>query len=153
MTMLDPYLVVDMSDERGLFCGMVLGDLGADVVRIEPPGGNKARLVSPAGSLWAAWARNSRSVIVDADTDQGQAQIRDLVASADFFVESADPGAMAERGLSAAGLLAANPALIYISITPWGQDGPKASVPATDLTIQAASGALAGCGEAGEAPL
>src|SRR5437764_1144082 len=50
MTMLDPYLVVDMSDERGLFCGMVLGDLGADVVRIEPPGGNKARLVSPAGA-------------------------------------------------------------------------------------------------------
>lgn len=160
--MLSPYRVIDLSDERGLLCGQILADLGADVVRVEPPGGSSARRLGPfAGDaadperslFWWAYARNTRSAVLDLDTAGGQAALRRLAATADFLVESAGPGVMARRGLDAAALLAAHPALIYVSLSPFGQDGPRAHEPGGDLIALAAGGVLALNGDADRAPV
>jgi len=160
--MLSPYRVIDLSDGRGLLCGQILADLGANVVRIEPPGGAGARRLGPfAGDVadperslvWLAYARNSRSAVLDLDTADGQAALRRLAATADFLIESAGPGVMARRGLDAAALLAANPALIYVSMSPFGQDGPRAGEPGGDLIALAAGGVLVLNGDADRAPV
>ena len=151
--MLAPYRVLDLADERGLLCGHVLAELGADVILVEPPGGSSARHVPPLlppdaapegerSLYWAAYARNRRSVALDLDAPDGRAALLRLAASADVLVESADPGAMAARGLGPDDLAAVNPALVYVSISAFGGDGPKANDAATDLTVAAASGSL-----------
>lgn len=149
--MLSPYRVLDLSDERGLLCGHILAGLGADVVLVEPPGGSPARSVPPLlddapegeqSLYWASYARNRRSIELDLDSAEGRRELRRLAASADILIESSDPGAMAARGLGHDDLAAVNPALVYVSITPFGQDGPKANYLSTDLTIAAASGTL-----------
>ncbi len=150
--MLSPYRVLDLADERGLLCGQILADLGADVIAVEPLGGSSARRIGPfAGDVpdperslhWWAYARNKRGITLDLDTDDGREKLRQLVAGADFLIESAAPGEMAARGLGYGDLAAINPALVYVSITPFGQDGPKAHYAATDLTMLAAAGVLA----------
>ncbi len=160
--MLSPYRVLDLSDEHGLLCGQILADLGADVIRVEPPGGSSARRVGPfAGDLpdregslfWWAYARNTRSIVLDLDSEVGQTALRRLAASADFLIESAGPGVMARRGLAAEALLAAYPALIYVSISPFGQDGPRAHEAGGDLVALAASGVLALSGDAERPPV
>ena len=149
--MLRPYRVLDLSDERGLLCGHILAGLGADVILVEPPGGSPARRVPPLlddapegerSLYWAAYARDRRSIELDLESPEGQSELRRLVASADILIESAEPGTMAARGLAAADLAEVNPALVYVSITPFGQDGPKANYLATDLVVAAASGTL-----------
>ncbi len=160
--MLRPYRVLDLACERGLLCGQMLADLGADVIAIEPPSGSAVRrrgpfagdVADPEHSLpWWAFARNKRSVVLDLDAADGRATLRRLAADADFLVESAPPGAMAARGLGYADLAAVNPALIYVSISPFGQDGPKAAWAATDLTVLAAGGPLILTGDADRAPV
>ncbi len=160
--MLSPYRVLDLTDERGLLCGQILADLGADVIAVEPPGGSSARRIGPfAGDvpgperslLWWAYARNKRGISLDLDSDDGREQLRRLVAGADFLIESAAPGAMAAHGLGYDDLAAINPALVYVSITPFGQDGPKAHYAATDLTILAAGGVLALQGDEDRPPV
>src|SRR5712691_8390627 len=99
--MLSPYRVIDLSDERGQLCGQILGDLGADVVLVEPPGGSASRRSGP----WAFdeqhpdrslnfWAlnRNKRGTVLDITTTSGQAELRRLAANADFLIESYAPG-------------------------------------------------------------
>jgi crotonobetainyl-CoA:carnitine CoA-transferase CaiB-like acyl-CoA transferase len=149
--MLAPYRVLDLTDQRGQLCGQILGDLGADVILVEPPGGSPARRLAPFykgephpdRSLWF-WAlnRNKRSITLDLDRKEGKTQLKKLVASADFLVESEDPSLLALRGLGYADLAAINPALVYVSITAFGQDGPKAKWAASDLTALAAAGPL-----------
>jgi crotonobetainyl-CoA:carnitine CoA-transferase CaiB-like acyl-CoA transferase len=160
--MLSPYRVLDLTDERGLACGMVLADLGADVIQVEPPGGSTARRVGPflkadadpeRSLYWCAYARNKRGVVLDLERAEGRAELRRLAESADFLIESDAPGAMAARGLGYEELAAVNPALVYVSITPFGQRGPKAHYAATDLIVQAASGGMVLNGEADRAPL
>lgn len=152
MTPLASYRVIDLTDERGLYCSTMLGDLGADVVRVEPPAGSPARR-SVDGALWEAWARNSRSVVFDIETAAGRDGVLELAAAADFFVESGPPGELARLGLGYDSLASVNPALVYVSITPFGQAGPRAHEPATDLTIQAASGMMIGVGSPDRPPL
>ncbi|MYD28157.1 MAG: CoA transferase [Dehalococcoidia bacterium] len=160
--MLGPYRVLDLSDERGLLCGYILADLGADVILVEPPGGSPARKTPPLlggapegeqSLYWAAYARNRRSIELDLDSPEGQADLRRLVASADVLIESDEPGAMAARGLGYDDLAEVNPALVYVSITPFGQDGPKASYLATDLVVAAASGTMHIAGYPDAAPV
>ncbi len=160
--MLSPYRVLDLTDERGLLCGQILADLGADVIAVEPPGGSSARRIGPfAGDVpdperslhWWAYARNKRGITLDLDTDDGREKLRQLVAGADFLIESAAPGEMAARGLGYGDLAAINPALVYVSITPFGQDGPKAHYAATDLTILAAAGVLVRQGDEDRPPV
>ncbi len=148
---LSPYRVLDLSDERGLICGQILASLGADVILVEPPGGSPARGVPPLlngapegerSLFWAAYARDRRSVELDLDAPEGRAALLRLAASADILIESADPGAMAARGLAYDDFAAVNPGLVYVSISAFGQGGPKARYAATDLTVAAASGSL-----------
>jgi crotonobetainyl-CoA:carnitine CoA-transferase CaiB-like acyl-CoA transferase len=160
--MLSPYRVLDLTDERGLACGMVLADLGADVIQVEPPAGSPARRIGPflkdeaeaeRSLYWCAYARNKRGVVLDLDRAEGRAELRRLAETADFLIESDPPGAMAARGLGYEDLAAVNPALVYVSITPFGQRGPKARYATTDLIVHAASGGMALNGEPDRAPL
>ena len=160
--MLGDYRILDLTDERGLIGGMILADLGADVIAVEPPGGNSARRRGPfagdpsniEGSLvWQAWARNKRSVVLDLETEEGREQFRRLVATADALIESDDAGAMAARELSYEDLAAINPGLVYAAITPFGSSGPKAGWIATDLTVAASAGPMAQSGDSDRAPL
>ena len=140
--MLGPYRVLDLSDERGILCGKILADLGADVIQIEPPGGSPARRIGPfyrdapgpdSSLFWWSYAANKRSITLNLRTLDGRALLKRLLPTADFLVESSPPGELAALGLGYADLAAINPALIVVSITPFGQSGPYASFQAPDL--------------------
>lgn len=160
--MLETCRVLDLTDHRGLVCGQILRDLGADVIHVEPPGGSGARRIGPfAGDVedperslhWWAYARGQRSIVLDLDDRADCDELLRLARGADFLVESAAPGVMAARGLGHADLAAVNPSLIYVSITPFGQTGPKAHWADSDLVLQAAGGPLRLNGDADRAPL
>jgi len=160
--MLRPYRVLDLANEDGLLCGQLLADLGCDVIAIEPPEGNSARRRGPfAGDVrvrersltWWAWARGKRSAVLDLAREDGRAELKRLARGADFLIESFAPGQMAALGLGYADLGALNPALIYVSISAFGQDGPKAHYAATDLIGLAAGSSLFLSGEADGRPL
>ncbi len=168
--MLAPYRVLNLSDERGLFCARILSELGADVVHVEPPGGSPARHRGPrAGGgvggdadddldpersiTWWAMARGTRSVALDLDEPGDRRSLEGLVVGADVLIESADPGHWEARGLGYETLAEVNPRLVWVSITPFGSDGPKADYAATDLIVQAASGAMTLTGAGDRRPL
>ena len=160
--MLSSYRVLDLSDQRGMLCGQILADLGADVIQIEPPGGSPARRLAPfyedvadleRSLVWWSYARGKRSIVLDLDDPAGRDTFRRLVTTADILIESAQPGLMARRELAYEDLAAARPELIYVSITPFGQDGPKARWAAGDLPVLAASGALILSGDADRPPV
>jgi crotonobetainyl-CoA:carnitine CoA-transferase CaiB-like acyl-CoA transferase len=143
--------VLDLTDERGLLCGQILADLGADVIQVEPPGGSSARRCGPFLSesrdpeeslAWWAYARNKRGIVVDMESDEGRSTLRELAKIADFWIESAPPGEMDRRGLGYSDLSQINPSLVVVSITPFGQSGPKADWVANDLVMGAAAGPL-----------
>ena len=161
-TLLAPYRVLDLANERGALAGMILADLGADVIAVEPPGGSAARSVGPfAGDIedperslyWWAYARNKRGITCDLDSADGQTLLRRLAGTADILIESANPGAMAARGLGYEQLRPTCPDLVYTSISAFGQDGPKAGYAETDLILMAAAGPLILAGDAGEPPV
>lgn len=160
--MLSPYRVLDLSTERGLLCGQILADLGADVIKVEPPGGSAARKRGPfyqdeqgvENSLyWWAYNRNKRGVTLNLHKAEGQGILHRLVRGATFLIESENPGTLPGYGLSYDDLAADNPGLIYISITPFGQDGPKASYADSDLVILASSGPLVITGDEDRPPV
>ena len=160
--MLSPYRVLDLTTERGLLCGQILADLGADVIKIEPPGGSSARKLGPfyqdqedaENSLyWWAYNRNKRGVTLDITRSEGQQLLRRMAKGAKFLIESDNPGSLAHYGLSYAELAVDNPGLIYVSITPFGQDGPKASYADSDLIILASSGPLVITGDEDRPPV
>ncbi len=160
--MLSPYRALDLTTERGLLCGQILADLGADVIKIEPPGGSSARKLGPfyqdqedaENSLyWWAYNRNKRGVTLDITRSEGQQLLRRMAKGAKFLIESDNPGRLAQYGLSYAELAADNPGLIYVSITPFGQDGPKASYADSDLIILASSGPLVITGDEDRPPV
>jgi crotonobetainyl-CoA:carnitine CoA-transferase CaiB-like acyl-CoA transferase len=162
MSMLSPYRVLDLTTERGLLCGQMLGDMGADVIKVEPPGGSPARLIGPfykdaphpdRSLYWWAYNRNKRSITLDVERDAGRDLLRRLVERADFLIESDNPGFMLQHGLGFEDLARVNPALVYVSITPFGQTGPKASYADSDLIMMAASGPLILAGDADRPPV
>src|SRR5262249_14610035 len=102
--------------------------------------------------FWA-FNRNKRSITLDLEVEADRKQLHTLVRSADFLIESFRPGTLAPRGLGYADLAALNPSLIYVSITAFGQNGPKADFPDSDLTVVAAGGPLLLQGDADRAPL
>ncbi|MEL7158048.1 MAG: CoA transferase, partial [Actinomycetota bacterium] len=128
--LLSAYRVVEFCDERGQLAGQMLADLGADVILVEPPGGSPSRQIGPFAdggdgdperSLWFwSYNRGKRSVVIDLDTAEGQAQAAELARGADIVLESGRPGWMAERGLGPDDLRALNPTLVYTSISPFG---------------------------------
>ena len=134
MSVLSPYRVLDLTTERGLICGQMLGDMGADVIKVEPVGGSSARGIGPfyqdaphpdRSLYWWAYNRNKRAITLDLERDAGRDLLVRLVERADFLIESHNPGYLARHHLGFADLAKINPALIYVSITPFGQDGPE----------------------------
>ena len=159
---LGPARVIDLTDEGGLLCGQILADLGADVIQVEPPGGSSARLEGPwlegrPGSerslFWWAYARGKRSVVLDVEDEDDRETLLRLARGADFWLESDTPGRLAALGLGYEDLTALNPSLVYVSISPFGQTGPKAGYASSDLTAMASGGALYLSGETDSPPL
>ncbi len=158
---LDDLRVLDLTDRLGQYCGRMLASLGADVIRIEPPGGLDARRAHPlAGgepdgeSSLDFWFHNlrKRSAVLDLETAEGQAALTKLARGADVLIESSTPGVMAARGLDYEALATVNPALIYTSVTPFGQEGPYSRWAATDIALMALGGQMWLCGFADAPP-
>src|SRR5215471_9779436 len=147
--------VLELADEKGQFCGKLMADLGADVIKIEPPGGQHTRLVGPflddiphrERSLFF-WHYNTskRGITLNLEHPEGQALLRRLVPSADILLETYPPGYLPALGLGYDVLLSLNPRLIVCSLTPFGQTGPWRDFLSADLLQLAAGGQMACCG-------
>ena len=161
-TLLSPYRVLDLTDERGLLCGKILGDLGADVIQIEPPGGSPARQVGPfyaddpvpdKSLYWWAYSANKRGITLDIERSDGKALLERLVATAHFVIESFDPGYLDGISLGYSRLSEINPGAVMVSITAFGQDGPYANYQASDITGMALGGFMHLTGDPDRPPL
>jgi len=160
--MLGPVRVLDLCTGPSHLCGATLASLGADVIAIEPPGGSPLRSLGPfAGGVahperslpWWAYARGKRSIVLDLEVEADRTAFRGLARDADFVIESSTPGTMQRLQLDWRSLSAQNPRLVYVSITPWGQSGPRAHWRASDLVLWAAGGPMALTGDADRAPI
>ncbi|GAA2853166.1 CoA transferase [Streptosporangium fragile] len=147
--MLEHIRVLDLTDERGLMCGRLLADLGADVVQVEPVGGSTARSAPPTAGdgpgrsmFWQVFAANKRGVALDLDDETGLSALRRLARRADVFVTSMPPAWLRERGLDPDTLRASHPGLVYVAISAFGRSGPKAEYADSDLVVWAAGGPL-----------
>lgn len=129
----------------GPFCGMMLGDMGATVMRIDRPGTPDSQQLDPL-------CRNRRSLVIDLKQPRGVEVLLRLVAGADVLYEGFRPGVAERLGFGPATCLERNPRLVYGRITGWGQDGPLARAAGHDINYIALSGALAGIGRAGAPP-
>jgi crotonobetainyl-CoA:carnitine CoA-transferase CaiB-like acyl-CoA transferase len=142
----------------GPFCGMLLADMGADVIKVEhPKGGDTMRQWPPLSGGYsenfASLNRNKRSVTLDLKDASDKARARELILSADVVIENNRPGVMDRLGLGYASLREDNPKLVYCSISAFGQEGPRSGEGGFDLTIQAMSGIMSVTGEPGGAPV
>lgn len=142
----------------GPFCGMLLADMGADVIKIEhPDGGDTLRswppLTDGCSENFASLNRNKRSVTLDLKKAEDADALKALVRDAEVLVENNRPGVMQRLGLGYEALAAIHPALIYCSISAYGQTGPRAGEGGFDLTVQAMSGIMSVTGEPGGAPV
>ncbi|SEO17178.1 CoA:oxalate CoA-transferase [Gemmobacter aquatilis] len=141
----------------GPFCTAILADLGAEVIKLEPPQGDDYRHVGPflsgESALFALNNRGKQSVVVDLKAEEGRALALKLAAKSDVVVENFRPGVADRLGIGAAALRAANPALIVASISGFGQQGPAADLPAYDVVVQAMSGWMDATGEEGGTPM
>lgn len=142
----------------GPFGTMLLGDLGADVIKIEPPGGDDTRSWSPPevngiSSYFLSANRNKRSICIDLKKKGSEEIMRDLMKRADVVVENFRPGTADRLGIGYAQTKNLNDSLIYCSISGYGQTGPYRNQPGFDLTILARSGLMSVTGEPGRAPV
>src|SRR3954447_12815529 len=159
MTPLAGLRVLDFSKVlAGPLCGQWLGDLGAEVFKIEPPGvGDDTRGSPPfragEGAGFLSPNRNKRSLVLDLKTPEGQATARRMAAQADIVIESYATGVADRLGIGAAALRAANPRLIYCSISGSGRAGPLAGGLGYDVILQAFTGVMAMTGERGGGPI
>lgn len=157
---LSGYRVLDCSIAMaGPFAAQRLGDLGADVIKVEPTGGEWQRHAPAGGAVgneinvsFLSLNRNKRSLAVDLKHPEGQRLLRELVASSDVFLQNYRPGVANRLGVDYESLREINPALVYVSISGYGEDGPYAQRPGQDLLLQAMSGAMLSSGRAGDPP-
>ncbi|MDH3598853.1 MAG: CoA transferase, partial [Candidatus Tectomicrobia bacterium] len=153
--------VLDLSDEKGQYCTKLMADMGADVIKIEPPAGDPVRRIGPfyhdeeqldKSLYWFVLNTSKRGVTLDISTPRGADLFRRLAATADFVVESFAPGTMDQLGLGYEALQQQRPNLILTSVTNYGQTGPYRDYAATDLDILGMSGTLFVCGDPDRAP-
>lgn len=146
---LSPYRVLDLTNGKGYFCGKILADLGADVIKIEPPEGDPGRNIGPfyhdlpgkeKSLYFFAYNTNKRSITLNIETRDGQEIFKRLAKTADFVIESFDPGTVDKIGLGYSVLKGVNPRVIMVSITPFGQDGPYKDWKASDIVAIAMGG-------------
>ena len=160
--MLSNYRVLDLADEKGFFCGKILRDLGADVIKIEKPGGDPSRRIGPfyhdiphpeKSLYWFCNNISKRGITLNIETEDGKEIFKRLVKSADFVIESFPPGYMDGSGLGYPSLSELNPGIIMASITPFGQTGPYRDYKGSDIVAMATGGLMNLCGDADRAPL
>ena len=160
MGVLSGYRVLDCSIAMaGPFAAQRLGDLGADVVKVEPTTGEWQRHVAAGGAegnrvnvSFLSLNRNKRSLAVDLKSPDGKQVLLDLVKTADVFLQNYRPGVAKRLGVDYESLVKINPKLIYVSISGYGEDGPYVHRPGQDLVLQGMSGAMLSAGREGEPP-
>ena len=154
--------VLDLTDHRAQLCGRLLADMGADVIKVEPPGGDSARRMGPfvddtphpdRSLFFWFYNLNKRSITLDITQYQGAEILLALAKSADLVIESFKPDRMRELGLGWETLHQVNPALILLSIAPFGQTGPYRHFEADDTVLSAQSGMLYVNGSPGQKPV
>ena len=151
--------VLDLSRVlAGPYCTMVLGDLGADVIKVESPGGDETRSWGPPftegeSAYYLCVNRNKRSIVLDFKTDDGRRIIHELIKRSDVLVENFRPGTLSRFSLDFESASAINPMLIYCSITGFGQTGPLRDKPGYDFMIQAMGGLMSITGEPDGEPM
>lgn len=151
--------VLDLSRVlAGPYCTMVLGDLGADVIKVEPPEGDETRAWGPPfaegeSAYYLCVNRNKRGMVVDLKTDEGQAALRALARKCDVMVENFRPDTLARYGLDYETLRAQDPRLVYCSISGFGQTGSLRDRPGYDFMIQAMGGLMSVTGEPDGEPM
>ena len=160
--MLSPYRILDLTDEKGLLCGKILADLGADVIKIEKPGGDTSRNIGPyyhdeidpeKSLYWFSYNTNKRGITLDIETGSGKDILKEMVKTADVVVESFPPGYMEEHGLGYSELEKVNPEIIAASITPFGQTGPYRDYNYSDITLYALGGYMSSVGYSDRPPV
>ncbi len=159
---LSGYRVLDLAGPLAFHCVKLLADMGADVLKVEPPGGDHARRIPPfkddlphleKSLYFLHYNTNKRGITLNLDSHDGKAIFLELARSADVVVETFRPGRMDEMGLGYSVLSAGNPGLIMASLTPFGQTGPWRDYKATDIAGLALGNLLFLAGEPGEPPL
>jgi crotonobetainyl-CoA:carnitine CoA-transferase CaiB-like acyl-CoA transferase len=145
--MLAPYRVLDLSDESGYLCGKILADLGADVIKVEPPRGDAARLLGPYSNdiYFPSYNTRKRGITLNVHSTRGRDLLNRLAARADFLIETFPPGTLDRRQF--------DPRLVVVSITPFGQSGPYRNYKGSDLVMMAMSGLMSLIGDPGKTPL
>ena len=155
MTALTGLRVLELSNERIAFAGKLLGDMGADVVLIEPPGGDPARRYPPflddvpgedRSLYWWHYNTSKRGIVLDLDDARDRKRFEGLMQTADILLEAEPRTRLASLGLDYADLRKLAPKLIHIAVTPFGRSDPKSDLPATDLTLLAGGGPVWSCG-------
>jgi crotonobetainyl-CoA:carnitine CoA-transferase CaiB-like acyl-CoA transferase len=161
-SLMSGFRALDLTEEKGYFCGKLLADLGVDTIKIENPGGDPGRRLPPfyhdvhepeKSLYWFAYNTNKRGITLNLETSQGQEIFKKLVKTPDFIIESFSPGYLDKLGLGYNQLSKINPRLIMTSITPFGQSGPYTDLKASDLVVQAMGVLLRQAGEIERAPI
>jgi crotonobetainyl-CoA:carnitine CoA-transferase CaiB-like acyl-CoA transferase len=155
VTALSGIRVLELADEKVALAGKLLGDMGADVILVEPPGGDPCRDYPPflddepgpdRSLYWWHYHTSKRGIVLDLEDPADAEQFRRLVRSADVLIEGEPTGRLAELSLDYADLRREQPDLIHVAITPFGRNDPKSDLPITDLTLMAAAGPPWSCG-------
>lgn len=155
--------VLDLATDHGHLCGKLLADLGAEVIKVEPPEGDASRRRPPfaekmsnpveAGLVFHYFNANKKGIVLDLSAKEGQREFRSLATTTDMVIESFVPGQLTEWGLGFSDLQAVNPRLVLCSITGFGQSGPYSRYAAEDTTAFAMGGVMSVCGDADKEPL
>jgi benzylsuccinate CoA-transferase BbsE subunit len=154
--------VIELADESGVYCGKLLADVGADVIKVERPGGDATRAIPPfidgapaadASFFFAYMNTSKRGVTLDLARREGQELFGRLAASADLVIETTPPGHLDALGIGYDALAADNPALVFTSITGFGQSGPQRDFASSDLVANALGGAMTATGHAEDPPV
>lgn len=160
--MLEGYRALDLTDEKGFLCGKILAELGVDVIKVETPGGDPARKVGPfwhdekepeKSLYWFAYNSSKRGITLDLETEEGKNLFRELVKTADFVIESFEPGELDRLGFGYEELCRIKKDIILTSITSFGQSGPYSRYRATDLTLMGMAGELFMTGDSDRRPV
>ncbi len=160
--LLKGYRALDLTDDKGALCGKIMADLGADVIKVEPPAGCATRTIPPfledrpgqdRSLYFIAYEAGKRSITLNLESAEGRGLFADLAAHADFLVESHPVGYLDSLGLGYETLAKRNPRLIHTSITPFGDTGPGKDYKAADIVTWAAGGMMYMMGEEGRPPL
>jgi crotonobetainyl-CoA:carnitine CoA-transferase CaiB-like acyl-CoA transferase len=161
-SLLSGYRALDLTSEIGFICGKILATLGIETVKVEPPGGDPARGISPSlqGTLeknnslyWLAYNTDKRSITLNLELKRGRELFKKLVNRSDFIIESFKPGYLDSIGLSYITLTKTNPRIILTSITPFGQKGPYSKFRGSEIVVSAMSGIMSTNGDSDRPPL